>query len=1013
MKLSGVLGKWCLSLCSILLCLFVLVGQVAGQQASTTVNQVWVLTNANGSGGPPAWIQVMPTGGPPPTKIFGASVVYDSSNNRLILFGGNDGSFPTNDVWVFANANGLGGTPTWTQLAPSGPLPPARDNHAAVYDSANNRMVIFGGCAGSCLPALNDVWVLTNANGLGGAPSWTQLPTTGLPPAPRIGMASAYEPTSNRLILFGGQNGGGFAGSTFPEVWVLTNANGLGGTPMWTPVPFGGGPPQGQYQSSYAFDSANDRLMVAGGFMNGSGALTNAVWVLANANDAGMTPIWTNLIADILPPPPDFKLRPAVFDPQTGRMIVAGDLSDGTSNLDAWLVNNANGINGPFLWTQLLPTGGPPAGNAAWNSTGVTAYDQLNNRLIGFLVVTGVAATTTTTLISSANPSVLGQLVTFTATVNPATGSATPTGTVSFNDGAVTLGTGTLSGGQASFTAAALSVGSHSITAAYGGDSSFAGSTSPALIQVVNQTSTTTTLISSANPSVLGQLVTFTATVSPVPGSATPTGTVSFKDGAVTLGARTLSGGQASFTTAALSVGSHSITAVYGGDSSFAGSTSPALIQVVNQTSTATTLISSANPSVLGQLVTFTATVNPASGSATPTGTVTFRDGAATLGAYTLSGGQASFTTASLSVGSHSITAVYGGDSSFAGSTSPALMQAVNKASTTTTTTLISSANPSVLGQLATFSATVNPASGSATPTGTVTFRDGAATLGAYTLSGGQASFTTASLSVGSHSITAVYGGDSSFTGSTSPALMQAVNKASTLAAVSSSVNPSSLHQAVTFTASVSVAAPGAGHPSGTVTFNDGTTTLATVALNSGGMASFTTSALDLKSHSITAVYSGDGNFNGSSGSLTLNVGYFICVLFDQSKPIEREESFRIKVELCDANGVDVSSSAIKLHVTAITQISGSPGRPASPRDAGNEHDKETDFRFVRNLGTAGGYVYKLRTKDLAPGTYSLQFIVGSDPTTHTLMFRIGREDDHDREKGMDADSSKGHRDRR
>jgi hypothetical protein len=196
----------------------------------------------------------------------------------------------------------------------------------------------------------------------------------------------------------------------------------------------------------------------------------------------------------------------------------------------------------------------------------------------------------------------------------------------------------------------------------------------------------------------------------------------------------------------------------------------------------------------------------------------------------------------------------------------------------------------------------------------------------------------------------------------------------------------------------VSVVAPGGGHPSGTVAFNDGTTALGTVALNSGGMASFTTSALDLKSHSITAVYSGDGNFNGSSGMLTQNVGYLICVLFDQSKPIKREETFKIKVELCDSNGVDVSSPAIKLHATGITQLSGSPGRPGDKDDNDNNRHKYSDFRFVKNLGTTGGYVYKLRTEDLAPGTYNLQFIVGSDPTTHTLMFIIGRRHDHDRD---------------
>lgn len=333
------------------------------------------------------WIQLSPTGGPPPTKIFGASIVYDSSTNRLVLFGGNNGSAPTNDVWVLTNANGAGGTPIWTQLSPAGGPPTGRDVHAAVYDPSTNRMIIFGGCSGGCLPALNDVWVLTNANGTEATtPVWIQLAPSGTPPSPRIAMASAYDPASNELILFGGQNGGGFGGATFPEVWVLTHANGLGGIPAWIDVSFAGGPPPGQFGPSYAFDSVHNRLIVAGGSAKGTGLPTNAVWVLADANDTSTIPTWTNLIAEnSAGPPPGFSFRPAAFDPGTGRMILVGDAHDGTTNLDAWLVNNANGINSPSSWTQLLPAGGPPPASGA---TDAVAYDPSSNRLIGFFAVT-------------------------------------------------------------------------------------------------------------------------------------------------------------------------------------------------------------------------------------------------------------------------------------------------------------------------------------------------------------------------------------------------------------------------------------------------------------------------------------------------------------------------------------------------------------------------------------------------------------------------------------------------
>src|SRR6202022_958176 len=251
--------------------------------------------------------------------------------------------------------------------------------------------------------------------------------------------------------------------------------------------------------------------------------------------------------------------------------------------------------------------------------------------------------------------------------------SGTPTGTVTFKNGTGTLGTGTLSGGSATFTTSTLTVGTHSITAVYNGGANLCASTSPALSQVGNQAASTTSVVSSVNPSAVGQAVTFTATVKPAT-SGTPTGTVTFNDGGTVLGTGKLSLGKATFTTSALSVGSHSITASYGGDANFTASTSAPLTQMVRPIPS-TTVASSLNPSTFGQGVTFTATVTATSG--TPTGTVTFKNGTATLGTGTLSGGSATFTTATLTVGTHSITAVYNGDANFAASTSPALQQGV------------------------------------------------------------------------------------------------------------------------------------------------------------------------------------------------------------------------------------------------------------------------------------------------------------------------------------------------
>ncbi len=200
----------------------------------------------------------------------------------------------------------------------------------------------------------------------------------------------------------------------------------------------------------------------------------------------------------------------------------------------------------------------------------------------------------------------------------------------------------------------------------------------------------TTSLISSLNPSTSGQTVMFTAIVTGPSGSTTvPTGTVTFLDGSTSLGTGMLNAsGQATLTTLALGVGSHSITASYGGDTNFTGSASSVLTQVVNavvRAGSTTSLTSSANPAQSGQPLTFTATVSGPSGNPTvPTGSVNFLDGASTLGNVTLnSAGFATFSTSLLSAGSHSITAVYGGDSNFTGSTSTALTQSVGTPSFT------------------------------------------------------------------------------------------------------------------------------------------------------------------------------------------------------------------------------------------------------------------------------------------------------------------------------------------
>ena len=188
---------------------------------------------------------------------------------------------------------------------------------------------------------------------------------------------------------------------------------------------------------------------------------------------------------------------------------------------------------------------------------------------------------------------------------------------------------------------------------------------------------------------------------------------------------------------------------------------------------TMATLVASATQATSGQAVTFTASIAPVSGSGAPTGSVTFNDAGTQIGSGTLnSSGTATFSTSSLGVGTHSVTAVYSGDANFSASTSAAVtVNVAVPAKVATNTSLSASATQLTSGQSVTFTAGVTPQSGSGAPTGLVTFLDGSSQIGVVMLSAGSASFGSANLSVGSHAISATYSGDANYVASSSAAV--------------------------------------------------------------------------------------------------------------------------------------------------------------------------------------------------------------------------------------------------
>ncbi len=278
-------------------------GYADTQGLAATPTDVWVLTNANGlEAFPSTWVQLLDSRGAPgfPTPRFYTSTAYEQINNRMIAFGGRSASqINLNDVWILSNADGSTGGPQWMQLNIAGNSPSPRESNFIFYDSTKNRLIVYGGYSLSA-GNLNDIWVLSNANGIGGVPVWTQLSPNGLGPQNTIaslGRGGGYDEKNNRLIAFILTKSDG---QYKHEVWVLTNANGLGGAPEWILLHSAILPPaRTSYMSVY--DSLSNQLLILGGFpasVLDTGArppAMNDLWVLKNANGLGGDPVWTQL----------------------------------------------------------------------------------------------------------------------------------------------------------------------------------------------------------------------------------------------------------------------------------------------------------------------------------------------------------------------------------------------------------------------------------------------------------------------------------------------------------------------------------------------------------------------------------------------------------------------------------------------------------------------------------------------------------------------------------------------
>ena len=275
-------------------------------------NQAWTLDLKEEQG----WVLLTPSGTPPAGRIDHAAI-YDPVGQRMIVFGGWNGS---GVYFSGVSQLSLSGSPAWSTIAAVGTPPAPRSGHTAVYDAARNRMLVFGGV--SAATVFNDVWALS----LGATPAWTLLTPTGAPPAGRFGHTAFYDPPRDRMIVTRGAANGGLS---FDDVWSLT----LSGAPAWNPLAATGTPPIAWQRHSAVYDSHRDRMIVFGGYyFDGNPHRVNT----SHALDLTGSPAWTPL-ATGGELPPGIAAHTAVFDEPRDRMVVfGGQFQSGGQNSSAW-----------------------------------------------------------------------------------------------------------------------------------------------------------------------------------------------------------------------------------------------------------------------------------------------------------------------------------------------------------------------------------------------------------------------------------------------------------------------------------------------------------------------------------------------------------------------------------------------------------------------------------------------------------------------------------------------------
>jgi galactose oxidase-like protein/Kelch motif protein len=319
--------------------------RAAGTLATVTLILPFVVTRSDAGD---SW-SLIPSAQHPPGR-YGHALVVDPIRRRLLLFGGVGATF-RNDTWAMS-LDSL----QWHPLVVTG-APPPRAYAGAAYDSAGDRLLVFGGENSTSL--LNDVWSLSLAT----TPTWTHISTSGSPPSPRWSAGAADDPAGNRLVVFGGNDGTGFRN----DLWALSFNGQLTGT--WTQLAPGNPIPSARARFGFARDARRNRMVIFAG--HEAGNYLNDTWALPLTSSGP----WTSTEGSTFKPlARDFPTL--VYAPSSDRFIAfSGEpIVIGPQN-DTWALPS-----GSQYWSQLAPSGSPPAPR----TSSAAAYDGLTDRMFVF-----------------------------------------------------------------------------------------------------------------------------------------------------------------------------------------------------------------------------------------------------------------------------------------------------------------------------------------------------------------------------------------------------------------------------------------------------------------------------------------------------------------------------------------------------------------------------------------------------------------------------------------------------